>query len=119
MSTLGQEYAGHTIQIEPSAGGTCVIWRVSGRVAKRRARQELVRDLAPGLEQAEQSARRFVDERNARLKGATVNEQRRPVAQADSAPYDDDELPPCVGEAYRDTLQDIFRAAQPPHQDEE
>ena len=27
---------------------------------------------------------------------------------------DDDELPPCIGERYRDTLIDLYRAAQPP-----
>lgn len=39
-------------------------------------------------------------------------DQKRPGARADSAPApDDDELPPCIGEAYRDTLQSIWQAA--------
>lgn len=68
-STHSIEYFGHHILIEPLPGSGCAIWRVFGRVTKRRPRQELVRDLAPGQDQAEQRARRFVDQRNARMRG--------------------------------------------------
>lgn len=32
---------------------------------------------------------------------------------------EDDDLPPCIGERYRDTLHDIYRAAEPPETEED